>query len=627
MVFSSVFLVLAASAITNELQEIEVVASPITQTENVSRDGVESATISRSQLALLNAQDVQTALRQVPGVSISRYSAIGSYGGAQGGSVYIRGVGTARPGGEVRMYSDGAPRESGVWGHPLMDSLPIDFADSITVQKNPHPGERAGTFGAVEVESLRRREDGYEGDVNLAYGRHNTMISSVAAGAKESGVDVYAGTSYKTSDGHRDHNHAMLKSAFGRVGLDLSNYERLSFIYQRTESKVEDPGMKGRPVPVYDRFDLDSDLYTVRFDTDREYLKGFSLVYFEHGVIEWHKDHLDDAKPLSPAGDADTTWLNWGTRNRFDWNVWEGLWLIGAVDAASEGGHACNTRYDNGKAVFAYHGRFASVSPYLGTRYDFELGDDWCLTPAAGVRHHFHEVYDSEWAPMASLMLSKVNAFEFFANASRAVHYPGIYTRAVSDDFAKNTLEAETMDYFSVGSKVMVDEKLDAMLCFFHSEVDDRIDKTANGYINSGSMRANGVEVSSHWYAHKDLSFYGGAAFTEPETSPVSRLPRWTFTLAGTWKICEYLKWSVDGEYIGSMNAYSVRADADRANLQKVGDAFVFNTRLAVPLESFTPVKGELYAAIENFTDTDYEYYPGYPVGGAMWYVGCRLRF
>ena len=195
MVFSSVFLVLAASAITNELQEIEVVASPITQTENMSRDGVESATISRSQLALLNAQDVQTALRQVPGVSISRYSAIGSYGGAQGGSVYIRGVGTARPGGEVRMYSDGAPRESGVWGHPLMDSLPIDFADSITVQKNPHPGERAGTFGAVEVESLRRREDGYEGDVNLAYGRHNTMISSVAAGAKESGVDVYAGTS------------------------------------------------------------------------------------------------------------------------------------------------------------------------------------------------------------------------------------------------------------------------------------------------------------------------------------------------------------------------------------------------------------------------------------------------
>jgi iron complex outermembrane receptor protein len=620
-------LLLAASAVTNELPEIEVVASPVVQSESVSGDGVETVSLSRRQISLLNAQDLQTALRQVPGVSISRYSAIGSYGGAQGGSVYIRGVGTARPGGEVRMYSDGAPRESGVWGHPLMDSLPIDFADSVTVQKNPHPGERAGTFGAVETGTLRRREQGYEGEANLAYGRHSTMISSVSAGGKEEGVDAYAGMSYKTSDGHRDHNRAMLKSAFARAGFDLSAHDRLSFIYQRTESKVEDPGAEGGPVPVHDRFDLDSDLYNIRFDTERERLKGFSLVYFEHGLIEWHKDHLTDGVPASPAGDADTTWLNWGTRSRYEWNAWEGLWLVGAVDAASEGGHSRNTVYATGKVPFAYHGRFATVSPYLGAKYDFELGDEWCLTPAAGVRRHFHEVYDGEWAPAASLKLCRENSLEFFANASRAVHYPGIYTRAVSDDFAKGALDAETMEYFSVGAKMMVDEKLDALLCVFRSEVDDRIDKTATGYINSGSMRANGAEVSSHWYPHEDLTFYGGAAFAEPETSPVSRLPRWTFTLAGTWKICRYLKWSLDGEYIGSMNAYSVRADADRANLQKVGDAFVFNTRLAVPLESFTPVDGELYAAIENFTGTSYEYYPGYPVGGAMWYVGCRLRF
>ena len=36
---------------------------------------------------------------------------------------------------------------------------------------------------------MRRREDGYEGDVNLAYGRHNTMISSVyTAEIEASGV-------------------------------------------------------------------------------------------------------------------------------------------------------------------------------------------------------------------------------------------------------------------------------------------------------------------------------------------------------------------------------------------------------------------------------------------------------
>ncbi len=107
----------ALAAATNEvatLPSVVVTASPVTQTENVSKDGAESVLVAREQLALLNAQDIQTALRQVPGVTISRYSPIGSYGGAQGGSVYIRGLGTARPGGEVRVYTDGAPRESGM---------------------------------------------------------------------------------------------------------------------------------------------------------------------------------------------------------------------------------------------------------------------------------------------------------------------------------------------------------------------------------------------------------------------------------------------------------------------------------------------------------------------------------
>ena len=276
-----VSLLLCAASLTNALPVIEVWATPVTQTESVSPDGAEETVITRRQLESLNAQDLQTALRQVPGMTISRYSAIGSYGGSQGGSVYIRGVGTARPGGEVRMYSDGAPRESGVWGHPLTDSLPVDFAESITVQKNPHPGDRAGTFGAVEVESARRREDGCGGEANLAYGRHDTFISSVSAGAKESGADAYGGFSRKHSDGHREHGRAVLNGAFGRVGAEFSDYARLSFIYQHTDSEVEDPGEKGRPVPVHNRFDLSCDLFNVRLDVEHDDLKGFSLVYFD----------------------------------------------------------------------------------------------------------------------------------------------------------------------------------------------------------------------------------------------------------------------------------------------------------------------------------------------------------
>ena len=608
---------------------VVVTATPITHEESVEKDGAEVVTIGREQLAALNAQDLQTALRQVPGVTISRYSPVGSYGGGQGGSVYVRGVGTGRPGGEVRMYVDGAPRESGVWGHPLMDSVPVDFAESVAVHKNPQPGRYPGTFAAVDVETRRRKTQGEEAEVDVAYGRFNTLLGSVSAGAKEGAVDAYAGMAYKYSEGAREHGSAEMKNAFGRVGTDLSETERLSFIYQRTDSWVEDPGEKHGVRPTYDRFDLATDLYTVRFDTDRDNIKGHSLVYFEHGAIEWKKDHLTDGNLMSPAGSADTTWLNWGNRNWYDWNVWKELWLTGALDITDEGGHTANNRLSDNKRVFGYAGRFVTVAPYLGARYDFALNEDWTLTPSVGARYYFHDLYDDEWAPSAAVTLDYQEQVEFFVNGSRGVHYPGIYTRAVANDFARGTLDAEVMDYVSGGTKFKIDEQTDVLLSLFHSEVSDRIDKTATSYINSGNLRATGVELSAHWRPTDDLGFFGGGTWTNPETHPVSRLPRWTFTAGGTWKICDWLKWTLDGQYIGSMNSYSVRAEADKADLRKLDDAFVFNTRLAVPLENLLPLVkgGEWYVSVENFTNQHYEYYPGYPMAGAMIWTGVKLKF
>ncbi len=618
----------AEDVVTNFV--VVVTATPIVQNETVLKDGAEVVHLARAQLESLNAQDVQTALRQVPGVTISRYSPVGSYGGSQGGSVYVRGVGTGRPGGEVRLYMAGAPRESGVWGHPLMDAVPIDFADGISVHKNPQPGRYPGTFAAIDVETRRRKQQGHEVETEVAYGRFNTLLGSLYAGVKEGPVDAAAGIAYKYSEGARPHGSAEMKNAFGRVGYDFSKTERLAFIYQRTDSWVEDPGEKGKPTPIHNRFDLATDLYTLRFDTERENVKGYSLLFFEHGAIEWHKDHLTDGNLASPAGIADTTWLNWGVRNRYDWNVWRNLWLTGSVDVESAGGHTANNTYANNKRVFGYKGRFVTCAPYAGTRYDFELTEDWTLTPSVGARYYFHDVYDNEWAPNAALTLAYRDDVEFFVNGSRGVHYPGIYTRALANDFAAHTLNAEIMDYVSSGMKFSLDDDIDVLFSLFHSDVSDRIEQTATKqYVNAGNLRATGVELSTHWRPTDDLAFFFGGTYTNPETHPVSRLPRWTFTLGGTLEICEWLKWTLDGQYIGSMNAYSVRTESTGAKLMPLDDAFVFNTRVAVPLETFIPglTGGEIFVSVENFTNQHYEYYPGYPMAGAMLWTGIKLKF
>lgn len=617
----------AATNVVAELPTVTVVATPITQEEAVAKDGADTTTLSRSQLAQLNAQDLQTALRQVPGVTISRYAPIGSYGGAQGGSVYIRGMGTARPGGEVRMYTDGVPRGSGMWSHPLMDSMPIDFAESVSVQKSPHPARYSDTFGAVDIETRRRREQGYEGEVDLAYGRHNTFLSAGSAGLKEGPVDAYGGMSYKYSDGLRDHNMSILKSAFGRVGTDLSDHEHIGFVYQRTDSKVEDPGEEQKPTPRTDRFDLDTDLYTLRFDTERENLKGYSLLYFERGKIDWWQDGLCKTPAGAMDGNAHTEWLNFGFRNFYDWNVWKDLWITAGFDLADEYGETETRNVENGKVPFETNGRLDTISPYLGARYDFRLNDDWTLTPSIGSRYYIHTKYDNEWSPDAALTLDWQEKVQLFVNGSRGVHYPGVYTRAVSADYAAGTLTAETMDYVSGGTKVALDETADVLVTVFHTDAQNRIDKTTKGYLNAGGMRATGVELSGHWRPTDDLAFFAGLTYTNPETSPVSRLPEWMATAGGTWKICDYLKWTLDGQFIDEMYAYSVRSSEEAAELRELDAGFLLNTRLAVPLDSFTPFEGELYLSLENLTNSHYAYYPGYPMDGIMWYLGCKFKF
>lgn len=617
----------AATNVVAELPTVTVVATPITQEEAVAKDGADTTTLSRSQLAQLNAQDLQTALRQVPGVTISRYAPIGSYGGAQGGSVYIRGMGTARPGGEVRMYTDGVPRGSGMWSHPLMDSMPIDFAESVSMQKSPHPARYSDTFGAVDIETRRRREQGYEGEVDLAYGRYNTFLSAGSAGLKEGPVDAYGGMSYKYSDGLRDHNMSILKSAFGRVGTDLSDDEHIGFVYQRTDSKVEDPGEEQKPTPRTDRFDLDTNLYTLRFDTERENLKGYSLLYFERGNVDWWQDGLCKTPAGAMDGNAHTEWLNFGFRNFYDWNVRKDLWITAGFDLADEYGETETRNVENGKVPFETNGRLDTISPYLGARYDFRLNDDWTLTPSIGSRYYIHTKYDNEWSPDAALTLDWQEKVQLFVNGSRGVHYPGVYTRAVSADYAAGTLTAETMDYVSGGTKVALDETADVLVTVFHTDAQNRIDKTTKGYLNAGGMRATGVELSGHWRPTDDLAFFAGLTYTNPETSPVSRLPEWMATAGGTWKICDYLKWTLDGQFIDEMYAYSVRSSEEAAELRELDAGFLLNTRLAVPLDSFTPFEGELYLSLENLTNSHYAYYPGYPMDGIMWYLGCKFKF
>ncbi|HPS78378.1 MAG TPA: Plug domain-containing protein, partial [Thermoanaerobaculaceae bacterium] len=70
-------------------QEVKVVAPPIVEGDRVTPFATQVSSVSDRQVDDLNAGDLANALRRMPGVTISRYELVGSYGGGDGGAVYV----------------------------------------------------------------------------------------------------------------------------------------------------------------------------------------------------------------------------------------------------------------------------------------------------------------------------------------------------------------------------------------------------------------------------------------------------------------------------------------------------------------------------------------------------------
>lgn len=154
-----------------QLQEIEVVASPIIEGNEITDYANQITIVTDKQIEAINALDLPSALRWVPGVNISRYNLVGSYGGAQGGAIFIRGMGAERPGAEIMTLIDGKPIFQGIFTHPLMDLLSIDYAQRIEIYKSAQPvfiGNMSN--GAVNIITKRKTTPGFESKMGISYG-------------------------------------------------------------------------------------------------------------------------------------------------------------------------------------------------------------------------------------------------------------------------------------------------------------------------------------------------------------------------------------------------------------------------------------------------------------------------
>ena len=645
-IISAVLLAYSSTSYADELRlpDVSVNANPIIESIDIDDYSSTSATISEKQLKDLNAVDIAAALRTTPGVQISRFNPVGGYGGDEGGMVAIRGMGTSRPGSEIKTYIDGVPFYMSVWNHPLLDLLPVNAMSGITVYKSPQPQINGDNFASINLTTKQApTQNGVHGETRISAGSYSTVTEQATLYGRQDALDFVIAQGYATSDGHRANADGELKNLFGKIGLQINQNWRAeaSFMYLDNYAKDPNPSNQYNKVmwtPHYGtyqgipKYTTEASMFTVGVSHNYQNLSGEMKLYSNHGEGNWYNSPNYGPATMYNKFDMD------GARIKEEVSPWEGGHFKVGLDYDHIGGRLKGTNpYDpSSTPVSTDLGDFYITSPYLAFNQKIKLNQDWSLVPSVGIRYYEHNVYESKSAPHAGLSLVS-DKLTVFANASKGINYVGLDGAALQKwgtlYMAPNSwksLDPQELDHYEIGTKFMPIEATQIDVSIFKDNIKNRYmynGMAAYAYMING-YHINGAEVSIKQKLGDDWIAFVGYTYLDPSNDNLPYMPKNTVTLGVNGRIGDF-KVAFDAQHQSKMlGMNSSRFDANGdANLNSKVDSFtVANIRVSHSVPQLGS-KGEVFLAVENIFDEKYEYVPGYEMPGTTGQVGFVANF
>ena len=612
--------------------EVAVNANPLIESIDVDEFSSTSAIVSEKQIKDLNAVDIAAALRRTPGVQISRYNPVGAYGGDQGGAVFIRGMGVSRPGSEIKTYIDDIPFYMGVWNHPLLDLLPVNGMQSITVYKSPQPQVNGNNFASIDLTTRTASENGIHGDTRMSAGAFGTVVEQANIAGKQDALDFSFAQGYAKSNGHRPNADGELKNAMGKVGVQFNEHWRAEAGFLYVDNDASDPGDARNPLSTVAKYKTKAGMLTASLSHNYENLQGEAKVYVNQGEGNlynderpggWHTFLTNFDMSGIRVKETLSPWHNGKVKIGVDYDQ-----VSGDVNGAMTGGTVDMPT-------------FRITSPYIALSQTFEVNKDWSLVPSAGLRYYDHNVYESKLAPHAGLSLVSDQA-TVFANYAKGINYPGLELNAIKTALpiffagTNNQLKAEELDHLEIGLKLSPAKSTDVNISVFRDEVKNRyvydncfdcvfFGGALASFYNTGKYHNTGAEFSVKQKLSNDWVAFGGLTLLNPSLDNLPYTPDRAFTAGLNGSISGF-KISIDAQSQSAVFALNRDRNTVIPNTEKVSGFTVVNARVSYPVEQLGK-KGEVFVAIENLFDRDYAYRPGYQMPGIFGQAGFSASF
>lgn len=597
---------------TASLQDVVIIAKPIVEEMRLDGQSTTSSVVGEEQLKDLNAADLASALRRTPGVSIARYNPVGSFGGDQGGAVFIRGMGASRPGSEIKTYIDGVPFYMPVWNHPLLDMLPMNGMSSVTVNKSPQPHITGNNFASIHLETKRPVQEGVTGNVRASAGKFNTTLEQADISGKADGLEYSFAQGYAKSNGHRANADGQLNNAMGRIATKLNNNWTAGVSFLAVNTKAGDPGDGSA------RYNIRADSVSAFMTHQHADVNGEFRVYKNSGKSEW----INYTAPWGPNQNSQYDFEMSGVRWKESIKVAADTRVITGVDYDTMSGTPTE-----GSPTFKI------TSPYGSVVRTNALHADWSLVSSATLRAYQHNYYASSTSPALGFSLVS-NTATYFINASKGVNYAGLDGPALNavggrNDTWKN-LKTEKADHLEVGAKFTPNDKAQIDISVFKDSVSDRYYNTGMGgsFFSTGAFTNQGGEATFRQQVSASWSAFVGASFLDPSISNLPYAPKRSYSVGLNGKAGPF-KLAVDAQSQSdfySMNWGRENGGVSASNTEKLPGFTVVNARVAYPSAALGK-RGEYFVAVENLTNTSYAYTSTRPMPGRWAQVGLMASF
>lgn len=615
-------------------QSLELPVTPVIGSSVIDQNSVDSfasltTVVGQQQIRDLNALDLASALRRTPGVTVSRFNPVGSFGGAEGGAVYIRGMGASRPGSEIKTYIDGVPFYMGVWGHPLLDLLPINAMQSINVYKGPQPQKFGNTFAAIDLTPRSADAlDNQHGELQLSGGSSRTATEQASLIGRSGDWDYLLAQGAAHSDGDRADGDGRLNNGLARLGYRLNDNWSAGLLLLHANNQASDPGQKGRPETKTGQFNTRGTLASVSLDHGFEWGDGSVKLYHNQGRGSALEQQGLDGDTIS---DFTLQGLRWEETLR----PWRNGEVALGLDLDESKGSVAYKRVAPAPRADFDAPTLRVISPHLALSQAFELNQDWTLTPSAGVRTYDHNVFESATAPHAGLLLSS-SQLEFRLNRSRGINYPGLgapvmanLIPALGDTWRE--LKPEQLDHREFGVKFNPFDRTTLDLALFKDKLQDRYlfafppAVSRPSFINLGDYQIKGAEATWQQRWSDSWSSFVGYTWLQPSLKTLPYAPRQSLSLGTTYETGPW-RFSTDAQYQRGMYVLAEERTAGASNFSQVSSFTVVNLRVGHAVPALGKV-GEVFVAVENLFDRDYAYRTGYPMPGTSAQLGLKLGF